>query len=104
MTEPGESGTAPEAARPKLPEPSLDDVWNALGDNVNLRLALSTLEANVPRPLDNRRHRPGAEGAVGQARRGGAVPDPALGSARVPAHQAAARRRCPGARHEGRRA
>ena len=32
MTEPGESGTAPEAARPKLPEPSLDDVWNALGD------------------------------------------------------------------------
>jgi hypothetical protein len=49
MTEPDESGTAPEGARPELPEPSLDDMWNALGDNVALRLALSTVEANVPR-------------------------------------------------------
>jgi hypothetical protein len=49
MPEPDESGTAPEAARPELPESALDDMWNALGGTVDLRLALSTLEASVPR-------------------------------------------------------
>jgi hypothetical protein len=33
---------------PKLPEPVLDDTWNALGDTMSMRLALDTLQNQLP--------------------------------------------------------
>lgn len=33
---------------PELPEPVLDETWNALGDTMSMRLALNTLRNQLP--------------------------------------------------------
>jgi len=50
MTEPAsdEIEKAPITGDLRLPEPDLTEMWDALGDTVCLRLALNTLESNLP--------------------------------------------------------